>query len=114
MSPPLPFDPARLPPGARPEAVIAGPVRDLGDGFRVRGALPSARRRIIGWFGLATVTYLFEGGVLHRDSLGTVQRILPGEVNWMTAGRGIVHSERTPPDVRAGGGRLFGIHREST
>jgi redox-sensitive bicupin YhaK (pirin superfamily) len=134
MSPPLPFDPARLPPGARPEAVIVAPMRDLGDGFRVRRALPSARRRMVGSFvfldqmgpvafrssegldvrphphiGLATVTYLFEGEILHRDSLGTVQRILPGEVNWMTAGRGIVHSERTPPDVRAGGGRLFGI-----
>jgi redox-sensitive bicupin YhaK (pirin superfamily) len=59
--------------------------------------------------GLATVTYLFEGEVLHRDSLGTVQRIVPGEVNWMTAGRGIVHSERTPPQARAKGGRLFGI-----
>ena len=59
--------------------------------------------------GLATVTYLFEGEVLHRDSLGTVQRILPGEVNCMTSGRGIVHSERTPPETRAKGGRLFGI-----
>ena len=59
--------------------------------------------------GLATVTYLFDGEIMHRDSLGTVQPILPGAVNWMTAGRGIVHSERTPPQVRAGGGRLFGI-----
>jgi redox-sensitive bicupin YhaK (pirin superfamily) len=59
--------------------------------------------------GLATVTYLFDGEILHRDSLGTVQPIQPGAVNWMTAGRGIVHSERTPPELRAAGTRLFGI-----
>ena len=59
--------------------------------------------------GLATVTYLFEGEILHRDSLGTVQSIQPGAVNWMIAGRGIAHSERTPKDVRASGGRLFGV-----
>jgi redox-sensitive bicupin YhaK (pirin superfamily) len=59
--------------------------------------------------GLATVTYLFEGEILHRDSLGSVQPITRGAVNWMTAGRGIAHSERTPPQVRAKGGRLFGI-----
>src|SRR5258706_13323046 len=47
--------------------------------------------------GLATVTYLFEGAIMHRDNLGVVQRIEPGDVNWMTAGRGIVHSERTAP-----------------
>jgi redox-sensitive bicupin YhaK (pirin superfamily) len=52
--------------------------------------------------GLATVTYLFEGEILHRDSLGSVQPIRPGELNWMTAGRGIVHSERTPAALRAG------------
>jgi redox-sensitive bicupin YhaK (pirin superfamily) len=134
MSPPIPFDPARLPPGSVPETVIVAPMRDLGDGFRVRRALPSVRRRMVGSFvffdqmgpaafrfgegldvrphphiGLATVTYLFEGEILHRDSLGNVQRILPGEVNWMTAGRGIVHSERTPAEVRARGGSLFGI-----
>ncbi|MGA9523280.1 MAG: pirin family protein [Myxococcaceae bacterium] len=116
------------------ETVIAPRTHDLGDGFEVRRALPSARRRMVGPFifldqmgpavfrdgraldvrphphiGLATVTYLFEGRVLHRDSLGTVQTIRPGEVNWMTAGRGIVHSERTPLEVRATGGRLFGI-----
>ena len=50
--------------------------------------------------GLATVTYLFEGAMMHRDNLGSVQRIEPGAINWMTAGRGIVHSERTPPDLR--------------
>jgi redox-sensitive bicupin YhaK (pirin superfamily) len=59
--------------------------------------------------GLATVTYLFDGEILHRDSLGTVQLIRPGAVNWMTAGRGIAHSERTPSELRTGGRRLFGI-----
>ena len=59
--------------------------------------------------GLATVTYLFEGELLHRDSLGSVQPIRPGEVNWMTAGRGIVHSERTPPEMRRADSNLFGI-----
>ena len=58
---------------------------------------------------LATVTYLFDGALLHRDSLGTVQAIEPGAVHWMTAGRGIVHSERTPPGQRAVGARLSGI-----
>src|SRR5688572_15665962 len=103
------------------ETVIVTRARELVAGFRVRRALPSARRRTVGPFifldqmgpeilsagrgldvaphphiGLATVTYLFEGELLHRDSLGTVQPIRPGEVNWMTAGRGIAHSERTP------------------
>src|SRR5581483_12321301 len=121
-------------PGSVVETVILPRTRDLGDGFEVRRALPSLRRRMVGPFiffdqmgpavfragqgldvrphphiGLATVTYLFEGEILHRDSLGTVQAIRPGAVNWMTAGRGIVHSERTPPEVRAKGGRLFGI-----
>ncbi|HEX6981117.1 MAG TPA: pirin family protein [Alphaproteobacteria bacterium] len=116
------------------EMVIVPRTRDLGDGFEVRRALPSAQRRMVGPFvffdqmgpvvfragqgldvrphphiGLATVTYLFEGEILHRDSLGTVQPIRPGAVNWMTAGRGIAHSERTAPDVRATGGPLFGI-----
>ncbi len=116
------------------ETVIVPRTRDLGDGFEVRRALPSQRRRMVGPFvfldemgpalfgpgrgldvrphphiGLATVTYLFEGEILHRDSLGSVQAIRPGAVNWMTAGRGIVHSERTPPAARAAGGRLFGI-----
>ena len=116
------------------ETVILPPVRDLGDGFRVRRALPSAHRRMVGPFiffdqmgpaafgsgegldvrphphiGLATVTYLLEGEILHRDSVGSVQAIRPGEVNWMTAGAGIVHSERTAPEIRATGGSLFGL-----
>ena len=98
---------------------------DLGGGFLVRRMLPAASKQGVGPFvffdhfgpvttrpgddhdvrphphiGLATVTYLFEGAMLHRDSLGTVQRIEPGAINWMTAGRGIVHSERKPPDLR--------------
>lgn len=59
--------------------------------------------------GLATLTYLFEGDILHRDSLGTTARILPGAVNWMTAGRGVVHSERTPEDRRERPAPLFGV-----
>ena len=59
--------------------------------------------------GLATVTYLFDGEILHRDSLGTVQPIRPGDVNWMTAGRGIVHSERTGADGAGAPQRLHGI-----
>jgi hypothetical protein len=59
--------------------------------------------------GLATVTYLFEGGQVHRDSLGNVQPIVPGDVNWMTAGRGIVHSERSGPELRAAGHLLHGL-----
>lgn len=116
------------------EMVLVPPVRDLGDGFNVRRALPSAKRRMVGPFiffdrmgpvkfgagdgldvrphphiGLATVTYLLEGEILHRDSLGSVQAIRPGEVNWMTAGRGIVHSERTDPALRPGGPALSGV-----
>jgi hypothetical protein len=109
-------------------------TRDLGDGFEVRRALPSAQRQMVGPFvffdqmgpvtlqagrgldvrphphiGLATVTYLFDGEILHRDSLGNAQAIRPGAVNWMTAGCGIVHSERTAPELRAGESSLFGI-----
>jgi redox-sensitive bicupin YhaK (pirin superfamily) len=108
-------------------------ARDLG-GFEVRRALPSARRQMVGPFiffdqmgpaefitgegidvrphphiNLATVTYLFEGEIMHRDSLGTEQPIRPGAVNWMSAGRGIVHSERTAPERKARGQKLFGI-----
>jgi len=104
-------------------AEIAGHEKDLG-GFRVRRVLPSLARQSVGPFlffdhfgpfevepsadvdvrphphiGLATVTYLFEGAMMHRDSLGNAQRIEPGAVNWMTAGRGIVHSERRPDDL---------------
>lgn len=113
---------------------IVPPVRDLGDGFKVRRSLPSPKRQMIGPFiffdemgpvvlepgrgldvrphphiGLATVTYLFQGEILHRDSLGSVQPIRPGEVNWMTAARGIVHSERTPPALRSAEKPLSGI-----
>ncbi|CAB3786567.1 pirin family protein [Pararobbsia alpina] len=59
--------------------------------------------------GLATVTYLFDGAFMHRDSLGTVQRIEPGDVNWMSAGKGITHSERSPDDLRQSGGKVHGI-----
>ena len=107
---------------------------DLGGGFKVRRALPHVLARHVGPFvffdhmgpvrfeagkgvdvrphphiGLATVTYLFEGAIEHRDTLGFVQTIRPGDVNWMTAGRGIAHSERTPGPERASGHRLHGI-----
>lgn len=115
------------------ETRIVPRARDLG-GFEVRRVLPSASRMMVGPFifwdqmglarftpgtgidvrphphiGLATVTYLFRGEIMHRDSLGTVIPIRPGEMNLMSAGRGIVHSERTPPDARASGHQLFGI-----
>lgn len=115
------------------EQVIVPRARDIG-GFEVRRALPSVGRKMVGPFiffdqmgpsefllgqgldvrphphiGLATVTYLFDGGIRHRDSLGVVQDIAPGALNLMTAGRGVVHSERTAPEVRAKPGRLFGI-----
>ncbi len=100
--------------------------KDLGGDFHVRRVLPSRERRSVGPFvffdhfgpvtegpgdshdvrphphiGLATVTYLFEGAMMHRDSLGNAQEILPGAINWMTAGRGIVHSERKPDRLRS-------------
>jgi len=115
------------------QTVIVPRARDLG-GFSVRRALPSARKQMIGPFiffdqmgpaefllgqgldvrphphiGLSTVTYLFDGEIMHRDSMGFVQPIRPGAVNLMTAGRGIVHSERTALDERKKGPRLFGI-----
>ena len=108
--------------------------RDLGDGFFVRRVLPAGKRRAVGPFlffdhfgptalppgvgidvrphphiNLATVTYLFEGEIEHRDSLGSVQAIRPGDINWMTAGRGIVHSERTPALPRARGATVHGL-----
>lgn len=115
------------------ETVIIPRARDLG-GFEVRRALPSAQRQMVGPFiffdqmgpaeflvgggidvrphphiGLATVTYLFDGEVMHRDSLGTELSIKPGELNLMSAGRGIVHSERTSEAAKALGPKLFGI-----
>ena len=107
-------------------------MRDIGGGFTVRRLLPTLPTQSVGPFvffdhfgpitarpddnfdvrphphiGLSTVTYLFEGAMLHRDSLGSVQRIEPGAINWMTAGRGIVHSERAPEDMR---GTTYEIH----
>jgi redox-sensitive bicupin YhaK (pirin superfamily) len=106
--------------------IISGRLRDLG-GFSVHRSLPSPQKRQLGPFvfldhmgpvkvdkvhamdvrphphiGLATVTYLFDGKAFHRDSLGSKQEITPGDLNWMTAGKGIVHSERTPPEERSG------------
>jgi hypothetical protein len=103
-------------------------------GFSVRRALPHAKRRMVGPFvffdhmgpsefkvgngidvrphphiGLATVTFLYDGEIMHRDSLGTELPIKPGELNWMSAGRGIVHSERTAPEHRAVGEKLHGL-----
>jgi len=114
--------------------VVVPRTADLGDGFTVRRALPSAQSRMVGPFvffdhfgpvvfrsgtgldvrphphiGLATVTYLFDGEIMHRDSLGSAVPIRPGEVNWMTAGRGIVHSERTGTERRASGDNLHGL-----
>jgi redox-sensitive bicupin YhaK (pirin superfamily) len=116
-----------------PATIIDARPRDLG-GFSVRRTLPSGSRRMVGPFvffdhfgpavfapgqgmtvrphphiGLATVTYLFEGEIIHRDSLGSQQAIRPGDINWMTAGRGIVHSERTHPERRQEGSRLHGL-----
>ncbi|MBY4597303.1 pirin family protein [bacterium BD-1] len=109
-------------------------VHDLGGGFTVKRLLPQAGRRSVGPFvffdhigpaeldpahpmavrphphiGLATVTYLWEGAIMHRDSLGYAQEILPGDVNWMTAGRGIVHSERTPERLLGKPLRMHGL-----
>jgi redox-sensitive bicupin YhaK (pirin superfamily) len=115
------------------ELILDGRPRDLG-GFDVARLLPAAARRLVGPFiffdhmgpaqlapgqgmdvrphphiGLATVTYLYEGEILHRDSLGSHQPIRPGDINWMTAGRGIVHSERTAPEQRSAGPRVNGL-----
>jgi redox-sensitive bicupin YhaK (pirin superfamily) len=114
--------------------LIEARAHDLGGGFNVRRLLPNVKRQAVGPFlffdhfgpvtaqpsdnhdvrphphiGLATVTYLFEGAMMHRDSTGVVQRIEPGAINWMTAGRGIVHSERTPDDLRAVTRRSHGL-----
>jgi len=115
------------------ERIITGRVRDIGD-FNVRRILPYVQRRHVGPYvffdhmgpadltpgramdvrphphiGLATLTYLLEGRIQHRDSLGSDQVIMPGAINLMTAGRGIVHSERTPAEVRAAGSRIHGL-----
>lgn len=114
--------------------LIEGRLHDLGDGFTVRRLLPVLQARHVGplvffdhmgpatfeagkgmdvrphpHIGLATVTWLFDGAIRHRDSLGSQADIRPGEVNWMTAGRGIAHSERTPPDERHNGQLLHGV-----
>jgi redox-sensitive bicupin YhaK (pirin superfamily) len=116
------------------DLVIVPRVRDLGDGFSVRRALPHGRRQMVGPFiffdqmgpvqfvaghgldvrphphiGLATVTYLFDGRVMHRDSEGNALEITPGAMNLMTAGRGIAHSERSPASARQGTEGMFGI-----
>ncbi|RUL69609.1 pirin family protein [Dyella choica] len=118
----------------QPTLIDKGRLHDLGDGFVVRRMLPVLTARHVGPFvfydhmgpaefapgkgldvrphphiGLATVTWLFEGSIRHRDSLGSVADITPGAVNWMTAGRGIAHSERTPPEARRSGQRMHGI-----
>ena len=115
------------------ELVIVPRARDLG-GFEVRRALPHSQRQMVGPFiffdqmgpvqfmaghgidvrphphiGLATVTYLFDGRIMHRDSEGNAVEIVPGEMNLMTAGRGIAHSERSPPAARQGDEPMFGI-----
>jgi redox-sensitive bicupin YhaK (pirin superfamily) len=116
------------------DLVIVPRVRDLGGGFNVRRALPHGRRQMVGPFiffdhfgpvqfiagqgmdvrphphiGLATVTYLFDGSILHRDSEGNIQEIMPGAMNLMTAGRGIAHSERTPDVSRKKGSSMLGL-----
>ena len=116
------------------EQLLHARDKDLGGGFMVRRLLPAFPRQGVGPFvffdhfgpvttqpgdnhdvrphphiGLATVTYLFDGAMLHRDSVGSVQRIEPGAINWMTAGRGIVHSERAPPDLRGGRYDMHGL-----
>ncbi|MEM8570247.1 MAG: pirin family protein [Pseudomonadota bacterium] len=115
------------------ETLIVPRARDIG-GFEVRRALPSLERKMVGPFvffdqmgpaefiteggidvrphphiGLGTVTYLFKGEFEHRDSIGTHQMIYPGEVNWMLAGKGVTHSERTSPETRRTRHSLFGI-----
>jgi len=116
------------------ELVIVPRTRDLGDGFEVRRALPHGKRQMVGPFiffdhfgpvqfvsgkgmdvrphphiGLATVTYLFDGSIMHRDSEGNIQEIQPGAMNLMTAGRGIAHSERTPDVQRRCGQKMLGL-----
>lgn len=117
-----------------PRTLLKPRSHDLGGGFTVRRLLPAVARPRVGPFvffdhfgpvqagpqdnhdvrphphiGLATVTYLYEGAMMHRDSTGVVQRIEPGAINWMSAGRGIVHSERTPEDLRGSVRRSHGL-----
>jgi redox-sensitive bicupin YhaK (pirin superfamily) len=126
--------PDRSMPDNGPVARIIVPRQTDVDGIPVRRVLPSVELARVGPFifldhmgpaildpgvaldvrphphiGLSTLTWLFDGAIMHRDSLGVVQRIAPGEVNWMTAGRGIVHSERTPADMRGSGASLHGL-----
>ena len=138
MSDPSMGDPSRSPSSTAVDQVVVPALRDLGDDFKVRRALPSLRQRTVGPFvfldhfgptqfgpakagerggiqvrphphiGLSTLTYLRQGQIVHRDSLGSEQTIEAGDVNWMTAGRGIVHSERSPATAQASGGQLFG------
>jgi redox-sensitive bicupin YhaK (pirin superfamily) len=114
--------------------LLRGHDKDLGGGFIVRRLLPALQRPAVGPFvffdhfgpievrpqddhdvrphphiGLATVTYLFEGAMQHHDSTGVAQRIEPGAINWMTSGRGVVHSERTPEDLRGTARRMHGL-----
>lgn len=114
------------------QMLIPPQPKDLGGGLRVRRLLPAVQRQAVGPFvffdhfgpvqvapgsqhdvrphphiGLATISYLFDGAMMHRDSLGLTQRIAPGAVNWMTAGKGIVHSERQPEDLR---GQSYALH----
>jgi redox-sensitive bicupin YhaK (pirin superfamily) len=114
--------------------IMKGHAKDLGGGLIVSRVLPGHPHQTVGPFiffdqmgpmtaapeqnvdvrphphiGLATVTWLFEGEMIHRDSLGVVQPIAPGDVNWMTAGRGIVHSERGDPALRKSARRMYGI-----
>lgn len=116
------------------ELVLEPKTSDIGGGFLVRRTLPSRSRRMVGPFiffdhmgpvefppgkgmkvlphphiGLATVTYLFDGEILHRDSAGFTQAIRPGAINWMVAGRGIVHSERVSPEIERSGQTIHGI-----
>lgn len=120
-------------PSSQIQAIVVPRTSDIG-GFEVRRSLPSLQRRTVGPFvfldqmgpallaagagldvrphphiGLSTVTYLYEGAIVHRDGAGNVRTIVPGEVNWMTAGRGIVHSERSSPASRAQPQRLAGL-----
>ncbi len=129
----MPDPTAAAPPPPNVALVIVPRAHYLG-GFEVRRALPSQQRQMVGPFifldqmgpgeflagqgldlrphphiGLSTVTYLFQGSILHQDSLGTRQAILPGDVNWMTAGQGIAHSERSDPSERQATRRLSGI-----